>query len=328
MCREAVYRNFEQLCALCAAEKKPLWRLILDNECALQNTSEEAVFAELDKRFRVMEESAFKALNAPLNAERSLINGYASRHHAYTQKGSFLCGNFINRVMSLALSVSEVNASMGRICAAPTAGSSGIIPAVLIALNEREVSSSSADGTECAAGTADAPEAAADSQTLSAAFALSASRKKILCALLTASGLGAVIVKNATVSGAEGGCQAECASAAAMASAAAVEFAGGTVEQSMNAFSFSLMNAMGLVCDPIAGLVQIPCAQRNASQAVNALISADMALAGMSSPVPPDEVLEAMFRTGKMLPAALKETAKGGLAATKTAKSLAKKLLG
>ncbi|MGI5172742.1 L-serine ammonia-lyase, iron-sulfur-dependent, subunit alpha [Treponema sp. OMZ 840] len=322
-----MYRNFEQLCALCAAEKKPLWRLILDNECALQNTSKEAVFAELDKRFRVMEESAFKALNTPLSAERSLISGYASRHHAYTQKGSFLCGSFINRVMSLALSVSEVNASMGRICAAPTAGSSGIIPAVLIALYEREFpvdtghTADSTDKAEAAAGSVD-KAGAADGQTLSA------SRKKILCALLTASGLGAVIVKNATVSGAEGGCQAECASAAAMASAAAVEFAGGTIEQSMNAFSFSLMNAMGLVCDPIAGLVQIPCAQRNASQAVNALISADMALAGMSSPVPPDEVLEAMFRTGKMLPAALKETAKGGLAATKTAKSLAKELLG
>jgi len=313
-----MYRNFEQLCTLCAAEKKPLWRLILDNECALQNTSEGAVFAELDKRFRVMEESAFKALSVPLSTERSLISGYASRHHAYTQKGSFLCGSFINRVMSLALSVSEVNASMGRICAAPTAGSSGIIPAVLIALNEREALSSAAAGTVQStdtAGTVDAP-------------ALSAARKKILCALLTTSGLGAIIVKNATVSGAEGGCQAECASAAAMASAAAVEFAGGTVEQSINAFSFSLMNAMGLVCDPIAGLVQIPCAQRNASQAVNALISADMALAGMCCPIPPDEVLEAMFRTGKMLPAALKETAKGGLAATKTAKSLAKELLG
>lgn len=313
-----MYRNFEEMCALYTAEKKPLWRIILDNECALQNTSEEAVFAELDRHFSVMEESAYKALNAPLNAERSLISGYASRHHAYTQKGSFLCGSFINRVMSLALSVSEVNASMGRICAAPTAGSSGIIPAVLIALNEREELPSAAAGTVQStdtAGTADAP-------------ALSAARKKILCALLTASGLGAIIVKNATVSGAEGGCQAECASAAAMASAAAVEFAGGTVEESMNAFSFSLMNAMGLVCDPIAGLVQIPCAQRNASQAVNALISADMALAGMCCPIPPDEVLEAMFRTGKMLPAALKETAKGGLAATKTAKSLAKELLG
>ena len=184
-----MYRNFEQLCALCAAEKKPLWRLILDNECALQNTSEGAVFAELDKRFRVMEESAFKALSVPLSTERSLISGYASRHHEYTQKGSFLCGGFINRVMSLALSVSEVNASMGRICAAPTAGSSGIIPAVLIALNEREALPSAAAGTvqsTVTAGTADAP-------------ALSAARKKILCALLTASGLGAINVKNANV---------------------------------------------------------------------------------------------------------------------------------
>ena len=294
-----MYQNFEQLANLCSAQQKPLWRVILDNECALQNTSEDAVFAELDKRFKVMEESAQKALNGPLATAGNLISGSASRHHSYTKKQNSLCGNSINRAISLALSVSEVNASMGRICAAPTAGASGIIPAVLIALTERE-----------------ADENRKQSE-----------RQKVLRALLTASGIGAVIVKNATVSGAEGGCQAECGAAAAMAAAAAVEFTGGLVEQSFHAFCFALMNAMGLICDPVAGLVQIPCAQRNASQAVNALVSADMALAGMQSPIPPDEVLEAMYRTGKMLPPELKETAKGGIAFTKSAKQLAKTVL-
>ena len=298
-----MYQNFEQLLSLCSEKKEALWQIILENECAVQNTTEKFVFTELDKRFTVMEESAAKALDKPLATAGNLISGYACRHNAYNKKTPGLCGTFINRVIALALSVSEVNASMGRICAAPTAGASGIIPAVLIALNEREVSSSSAD-TAGAAG-----------------------RKKILKALLTASGIGAVIVKNATVSGAEGGCQAECASAAGMASAAAVEFAGGTPAQSLDAFCFCLMNAMGLICDPVAGLVQVPCAQRNASQAVNALLSADMALAGMTSPIPADEVLEAMYRVGKMLPFELKETARGGIAATKTGKLLRKSLL-
>lgn len=291
-----MYQNFEQLLSLCSEKKEALWRIILENECAVQNTTENAVFTELDKRFTVMEESAAKALDKPLATAGNLISGYACRHNAYNKKTPGLCGTFINRVIALALSVSEVNASMGRICAAPTAGASGIIPAVLIALKEKY-----AKGT--------------------------AGRKKILKALLTASGIGAVIVKNATVSGAEGGCQAECASAAGMASAAAVEFAGGTPAQSLDAFCFCLMNAMGLICDPVAGLVQVPCAQRNASQAVNALLSADMALAGMTSPIPADEVLEAMYRVGKMLPFELKETARGGIAATKTGKLLRKTLL-
>ena len=291
-----MYQNFEQLLSLCSEKKEALWRIILENECAVQNTTENAVFTELDKRFTVMEESAAKALDKPLATAGNLISGYACRHNAYNKKTPGLCGTFINRVIALALSVSEVNASMGRICAAPTAGASGIIPAVLIALKEKY-----AKGT--------------------------AGRKKILKALLTASGIGAVIVKNATVSGAEGGCQAECASAAGMASAAAVEFAGGTPAQSLDAFCFCLMNAMGLICDPVAGLVQVPCAQRNASQAVNALLSADMALASMTSPIPADEVLEAMYRVGKMLPFELKETARGGIAATKTGKLLRKSLL-
>lgn len=291
-----MYQNFEQLLSLCSEKKEVLWRIILENECAVQNTTENAVFTELDKRFTVMEESAAKALDKPLATAGNLISGYACRHNAYNKKTPGLCGTFINRVIALALSVSEVNASMGRICAAPTAGASGIIPAVLIALKEKY-----AKGT--------------------------AGRKKILKALLTASGIGAVIVKNATVSGAEGGCQAECASAAGMASAAAVEFAGGTPAQSLDAFCFCFMNAMGLICDPVAGLVQVPCAQRNASQAVNALLSADMALAGMKSPIPADEVLEAMYRVGKMLPFELKETARGGIAATKTGKLLRKTLL-
>ncbi len=143
-----------------------------------------------------------------------------------------------------------------------------------------------------------------------------ATDQQLLMALITASGLGAIVTENATVAGAEGGCQAECGVAAAMAAAAAVELCGGTPSQAITAFSLSLMNIMGLVCDPVGGLVQIPCAQRNASQAVNALLSADLAMAGVQSYIDADEVVEAMYKVGKLLPVQLKETALGGIAAT------------
>ena len=194
----------------------------------------------------------------------------------------------------MALSCSEVNASMGKICAAPTAGACGILPAVLIGLSREK----------------------------------GLSRRKTLEGLATASGVGAIITKNATVAGAEGGCQAECGVAAAMAAAAAVEMLGGSPEEAVNAVALALMNVMGLVCDPVAGLVQVPCAQRNASQAVNALISADMALGGMKSIIPCDQVVEAMAKVGRMLPMELRETALGGVAATAAGKAYTKEIFG
>lgn len=223
---------------------------------------------------------------------KSLISGMAAKQDEYGKAGG-VSGSFINVLMARALSCSETNAAMGRICAAPTAGACGILPAVLVSMEEK--------------------------------YRLE--RRKLLEGLLTASGIGAVITKNATVSGAEGGCQAECGVAAAMASAAVVYLEGGTGRQQADAVAFSLMNVMGLVCDPVAGLVQIPCAQRNASQAVNAVISADMVLSGIESLIPADEVIDAMYRTGKMLPCELRETALGGIAATETGKKIAEKIL-
>ncbi|MBP3927577.1 MAG: L-serine ammonia-lyase, iron-sulfur-dependent, subunit alpha, partial [Clostridium sp.] len=225
---------------------------------------------------------------------RSLISGMAEGQFQYAGQGRTLCGGFLNRMMARALSLSETNAAMGKICAAPTAGSCGILPAVLVSLEEE----------------------------------WQLPRRKILEGLMIASGIGAVIVKNATVAGAEGGCQAECGVAAAMAAAAAVYLADGNPRQQAAAVSFALMNVMGLVCDPIAGLVQVPCAQRNASQAVNALLSADMALAGTACLIPADEAIEAMYRVGRQLPSELKETALGGIAVTETGKRIAKQILG
>lgn len=285
-----MYKNLEELLHLAEEKEVPLWKIILENETALSGAEEETIFGELDARYQVMESSAGRTLEGNPSPAHTLLDGISKAQYLHARSGNSLCGKKINLAMARALSCSETNASMGRICAAPTAGACGILPAVLITLQED----------------------------------LQLSRRTVLEGLLTASGIGAVITKNATVSGAEGGCQAECGVAASMAAAAAVQMAGGTPEMCVHASAFALMNCMGLVCDPVAGLVQIPCAQRNASQTVNALLSADFALAGMKSLIPPDEVVDAMYRVGRMLPPELKETGLGGIAGTNTGRTLVK----
>lgn len=287
-----MYKDLASLLAEATEAGVPLWRIIADEELRLSEMKDHDLLMRLDTRLSVMEQSATRALEEPLETVGGLISGVASRHYTYAQDKGGLAGRLANRVMAFALSSSEVNAAMGCICAAPTAGACGILPAVLFGLREE----------------------------------YDLSRGELQLALLTASGIGAVITKNATVSGAEGGCQAECGVAAAMAASAAVFLANGTNEACIHAAAFALMNSMGLVCDPIAGLVQVPCAQRNASQAVNALLSADLALAGMRSVIPPDEVVEAMLKVGHSLPDTLKETAQGGIAATPTGKRIAKEI--
>ncbi|MGM9592948.1 MAG: L-serine ammonia-lyase, iron-sulfur-dependent, subunit alpha [Candidatus Onthomonas sp.] len=292
-----MYSHFASMLALCQEKQWPLWKAVCAEETELTGRDEASIFARMEHRYDIMAQSAQKALDNPLlghTGKPTLITGLAQAHQQYAQRGNTLCGPVLNRMMARALSCSEANASMGRVCAMPTAGACGIVPAVLLTLEEE----------------------------------LSIPRRKVLEALIVASGVGAVITQNATVSGAEGGCQAECGAAAAMAAAAAVYLMDGTPEQSLQAMSHALINVMGLVCDPIAGLVQIPCAQRNASQAMNALLSADLALAGMICPVPPDQVLEAMYRTGKSLPPTLRETALGGLAGTKAGQEIAREIHG
>lgn len=287
-----MYKNIFELRSSAMERGVALHQIILENEMKLSSLTEEQVFEKLKTRYAVMYHSAHKTLEKTYPTVGSLIEGHAKDQYKYSKEGSSICGQMINLVMARALSCSEVNASMGKVCAAPTAGASGILPAVLITLSERY------ESTE----------------------------KQTLEALLLAAGIGAVITKNATVSGAEGGCQAECGVAAAMAAAAAVQLSGGTTEMMLDASAFTLMNVMGLVCDPVAGLVQVPCAQRNASQAVNALLCADLAMAGMVSIIPLDEVIDAMYRVGKMLPAQLKETSQGGIASTPTAKAIYNKI--
>lgn len=289
-----MYSCFADVERTCAERGIGPARLFLENEVRLTGRSEKEIYDLMDARLTIMEDAANRALSGPLGSVGGLIDGLAQAQWNYAKGAQTLCGAFLNRVMARALSCSEVNASMGRICAAPTAGSCGILPAVLLTMQEE--------------------------------YGLP--RRAVLDALLTASGFGAVVMKNATVAGAEGGCQAECGVAGAMAAAAAVQLRGGSLAQMLTAFSLTLVNCMGLVCDPVAGLVQVPCAQRNASQAVSALLAADMALSGQGFPIPADQVVEAMARVGRQLPIELKETAQGGIAATKRGRQIAQEILG
>ena len=269
-----------------------LAELIIANEIKRSETTREDIIAEMERRRGIMKTSSEAATGKDNGLQKTFISGMSAAQQEYTDKKDTLCGDFINRTMAKALSCSEVNAAMGKICAMPTAGSCGIVPAVLEALAE---------------------ELGADEDT-------------VLKAYLVASGTGAVAVENATVSGAEGGCQAECGVAAAMAAAGAVYMKGGSAEECVESFAISLINIMGLVCDPVAGLVQIPCAQRNASQAVNALLSADLAMGGMKCGIDADEVIESMYRVGKLMPVQHRETSLGGIAVTASAKEYEKAL--
>lgn len=282
-----MYKNAEEFIEL--AERDGIIQTILKKEYEYFDKDTLRVYDDLYKVLSVMEKSVRLAIDEPENYKGHIIGGDAIKMHYH--KGAYT-GAWVTMAMSKALSASEVNASMGRICAAPTAGSCGIIPAALFSAKEQ----------------------------------LNLDVNQMMDGLLVSSLIGEIITSNATVSGAEGGCQAECGSAAAMASGMLVYFRSGTIHQIFNASAIALKNVMGLVCDPIAGLVEAPCAKRNASGVVNAMISADMSLAGVKSVIPFDEVVEAMYKVGKSLPRTLRETALGGVAVSKTGIEISKKI--
>ncbi len=264
---------------------------VLDYEVDLTEVSAQDILKKLDRYLDTMEQSATRALDTPLTTVGGLISGDSKRVNDYLAKGNTICGDIVVKAMALALSCSEVNASMGRICATPTAGACGIVPAAIISVGDRE----------------------------------NISRDKRIEALLVASGIGIIIEKNASISGAKGGCQAECGSASAMACGGIIHMLGGTPEMCLEGAAICLKNIMGLVCDPVAGLVESPCAKRNASGVVNALLSADLVMAGVRSVIPFDEVVTAMDSVGRLMSPTLRETAKGGIAATKTAKAITRR---
>lgn len=278
----------KELIEICKKENISIYEYTIREEIDKSELTRERVIDKMRKNLHVMMNSSNYAQENIVNSVSGLIGGDAYKIKQYADRGKTLTGDFMTRAMARAISSSEVNAAMGRIVACPTAGSCGILPAVVLSAGEK----------------------------------LQKSEEELINALFTASGVGIIIAKNATLAGAEGGCQAECGSAAAMASAAVVEMLGGTPEQALDAAAIVIKNVLGLVCDPVAGLVEVPCAKRNIAGTVSALTTADVAMSGVKSKIPFDEVVWAMYKVGKQLPPELRETAMGGIAITPTALKL------
>ena len=264
------YDSVAELCALAKEKGCLISDIVITEQAKAQEVTEEALVERMEKSFAVMEESVASGFEEGLVSASGLTGGAAYKMKQAVDEGKTICGKFFGEALAKALAVSETNACMGKIVAAPTAGSCGILPAAL----------------------------------------------------------GMVIAKNASIAGAEGGCQAECGSASAMAAAALVEACGGTVDMVSHACAIAIKNILGLVCDPVAGLVEIPCTKRNAAGVANAFVAAELALAGIESAIPADEVIWAMKKVGDSMSAALKETAEGGLAATPTGKRLCRRVFG
>lgn len=282
-----------EIVEICKKDKIHIYDLVLREETKTLKMTEEEMKDKLREILEVMKSSSKETLEKSYGTEYKMIDGFAKMMNDYQKEKDPLTSKFLVRAMAMAFSTSETNANMGTIAAAPTAGSSGIVPAALISAKEK----------------------------------YDLDDEVLINGLLTSIGIGQIIGKYATFAGAEGGCQAECGSASAMAAAAVVEMIGGSPEAALNAASITLINVMGLACDPIAGLVEYPCTFRNASGVMNAFISADMALAGIKSIVPFDEVCQAMGEVGHLLHESIRETGLGGLAGTKTGQKIRAKFL-
>ncbi|KAB2494732.1 L-serine ammonia-lyase, iron-sulfur-dependent, subunit alpha [Priestia endophytica] len=288
-----MFRNVAELVELAETQGKKISHIMLEQECEVTGLTKEEILEKMSRNLTVMEEAVERGLKG-VQSVTGLTGGDAVLLQNYIKTGKSLSGDLLLDAVSKAVATNEVNAAMGTICATPTAGSAGVVPGTLFAVQNK----------------------------------LHPSREEMVEFLLTAGAFGFVVANNASISGAAGGCQAEVGSASGMAAAAIVEMAGGTPQQSAEAMAITLKNMLGLVCDPVAGLVEVPCVKRNAMGASNAMVAADMALAGITSRIPCDEVIEAMFKIGQTMPVALKETAQGGLAATPTGRKLQEKIFG
>lgn len=289
-----IAKSGKELIEICEKLNITLSEYAIMREIEERGVSREQLFESMQKTLDVMKKAAKEGRDKKVYSLSGLIGGDAYKLQKYLEMGTSLMGDTTVKAMAMALSSSEVNASMGKIVACPTAGSCGILPAVILTAGER----------------------------------LGKTDEEMVYGLFAAAAVGMIIGMNATFAGAEGGCQAECGSAAAMAAAAVVEMMGGTPEMSLNAGAIVFKNILGLVCDPVAGLVEIPCAKRNVAGAVSALATVDLVMAGVNSKIPFDDALSAMYKVGKELPASLRETALGGIAVTDTGLKLKKKVFG
>ena len=287
------YTSVSDLCREAEEQGKTISALVLADQAQQMELTREEVYDRMAQRLQVMRQAVQAGVDPALRSTSGLTGGDAAKLMDYAQSGG-LSGSFLTRSIARAVAVAEYNAAMGKVVAAPTAGSCGILPGTVVSMLEEGLC-----GEEAA-----------------------------VMALVTAGAIGMVIAQKACIAGAQGGCQAECGSAAAMAAAALVELKGGSPTQAAHACAMALKNQMGLVCDPVAGLVEIPCIKRNAGGVSIAFTAADMALAGVESKIPVDECIQAMAAVGDAMAPSLKETAQGGLAVTPTGLRLKEQVFG
>ena len=276
------FNSAAKLLALCSENGWLISEAMKRRECDVGEVTMDQIKRRMERALAIMKEAVFTPLKEPMRSMGGLIGGEARALTAHYDKGEAICGDVLSRGIAYAMAVQEVNASMGVIVAAPTAGSAGVVPGLLLALQKQ----------------------------------YHISDERVVDALFHAGAIGYLVMRNATVAGAVGGCQAEVGVAAAMAASAAVELMGGSPEQSVSAASTVLMNMLGLVCDPVGGLVEYPCQNRNAAGVANALIAAERSLAGIRQMIPLDEMIDTMYQVGRRIPYELRETALGGCAAT------------
>jgi L-serine dehydratase len=276
------FKNAKELLQVCEENNLTISEAMKRREHDLTGADDAEITQRMTEVYQIMKDSARRAIEKPVKTMGGIIGGESSRLHKLAENGKSIFPGIMNRAAAYSMGVLEVNASMGLIVAAPTAGSSGVVPGVFLAYQEEK----------------------------------KVSDEKMVQALFNAGAIGYLAMRNATVAGAVGGCQAEIGIAAAMAASAVTELEGGLPEQCEDAASTVLMNMLGLVCDPVAGLVEYPCQNRNASGAANALVAAEIALAGNKQLIPLDQMIDTMYDVGRRLPAALRETALGGCAVT------------
>lgn len=285
-------QSMKELIEACEREQKSIGEIMLMMETEKSGRDQETIIGMMEERLTKMKEAVDSGIKDGSTAPSGISGGDAVKMYDYVQEGKSLSGNYVSNAMSFSLATSESNARMGVIVATPTAGAAGILPGILFSLHKN-------DGTPY---------------------------KDLVMGLFTASMLGFVIANRSFISGAAGGCQAEVGSATAMAAGTIVELKGGTPQQAVNATAIAMKSLLGLVCDPVAGLVEVPCIKRNVIGTSIAFSAADMSLAGIESRIPCDEVIEAMYRVGKDMPRTLRETALGGLATTETGKQVKERL--
>lgn len=288
------YESIEELVREAESRNIKISEAVLADQAEAMEKTPLELYEKMKMDFMVMAEAVKTGQREDQTSMSGLTGGEGHKMKVYAEEKGGLCGSFMSRAVSRALAVAGCNASMGRIVAAPTAGSCGILPGCLVSLWEDR------------------------------GFDL----HDIVMSMFTAGAVGMVIARRASISGAQGGCQAECGSASAMAAAALVELMGGAPAQCADAVAIAIANQLGLVCDPVAGLVEIPCIKRNVSGLMIAFSSADLALAGIEAKIPADECLDAMRSVGDSMAGSLKETARGGLAATPTGMRLQKQVFG